>query len=118
MIGRLLGKAVPATGFSIGFERVIDILSRLAPRTPGAERRIALLLDDAAPTLAGALRAAQALRAEGHLVALERQARSAGAQRAALEKQGYDGVATVTADGRASIQWFAERARREPGSGA
>jgi histidyl-tRNA synthetase len=117
MIGRLLGKAVPATGFSIGFERVIDILSRLARRPPGAERRIALLLDDATPALAAALRAAQALRAEGHLVALERQARSAGAQRAALEKQGYDGVAIVTADGRASIQWFAERARREPGSG-
>ena len=83
------------------------------------ERRIALLFDEAAPEL-GARSCArpQTLRGQGYLVALERQARNAGAQRAALEKQGYDGVATVTTEGRASIQWFAERARRQPGSGA
>ena len=48
-------------------------------------------------------------------MALERQARNPGAQRAALEKQGYDGVATVSAEGRASVQWFAERAQRQAG---
>ena len=118
MIGRLLGKPVPATGFSIGFERVVDILGRLEGQATREDRRIALLFDEAAPEPSRAVRAAQALRAEGHLVALERQARNAGAQRAALEKQGYDGVATVTAEGRASVQWFADRARRQPGSGA
>jgi hypothetical protein len=51
-------------------------------------------------------------------VALERRARNAGAQRAALEKQGYDGVAIVTTEGGASVQWFADRARRPPGSAA
>jgi histidyl-tRNA synthetase len=118
MIGRLLGKPIPATGFSIGFERVVDILGRLERRAAREERRIALLFDEAAPEPGRAVRAAQTLRAEGYLVALERQARNAGAQRAALEKQGYDGVATVTTEGRASIQWFADRAQRQPGSGA
>ena len=118
MIGRLLGKAVPATGFSIGFERVVDILGRLAPPATREGRRIALLFDEASPEPSRAVRAAEALRAEGYLVALERQARHAGSQRAALEKQGYDGVATVGPEDRASIRWFADRARREPGSGA
>jgi histidyl-tRNA synthetase len=118
MIGRFLGKPVPATGFSIGFERVVDILGRLERPAMREDRRIALLLDEAAPEPSRAVRAAQALRAEGYLVALERQARNAGAQRAALEKQGYDGVAMVTAEGLTNIQWFADRARRQPGSGA
>jgi len=42
-------------------------------------------------------------------VALERRARSLGAQRAALEKQGYDGVAMVGVEG---VEYFSERALR------
>ena len=118
MIGRLLGRDVPATGFSIGFERVVDILTKLHDRTPRAEKRVAVLFDEPAQELGAVLQAAQELRGEGYLVVLERLARNPGTQRAALEKQGYDGVATVTAGDRASVQWFADRARRQPGSGA
>ena len=116
MIGRMLGRNVPATGFSIGFERVVDILGRMERRTGGDERRIALLFDEATHDLGGVLGAAQALRGQGHLVALERQTRNPGAQRAALEKQGYEGVATFGAEGLPSVQWFAERAPRPPRS--
>ena len=108
MIGHLLGRPVPATGFSIGFERVVDILSPMATRA-GADKRVAFLFDEATVDLSPALQAAQDLRGQGHLVALERRARNAGAQRAALEKQGYDGVAAVGADGQPSVQWFADR---------
>jgi histidyl-tRNA synthetase len=108
MIGGLLGRHVPATGFSIGFERVVDILGKLRGRSRD-ETRIALLFDEAAPDLGGVLRAAQELRSQGHLVALARRMRSLGAQRAALEKHGYDGVATVDGEGRAQLQWFADR---------
>ena len=118
MIGRLLGRDVPATGFSIGFERVVTSWAGWSAGRRREERRMALVFDEAAPEPGRAVRAAQTLRSEGYLVALERQARNAGAQAAALEKQGYDGVATVTTEGRASIQWFADRARRQPGSGA
>jgi histidyl-tRNA synthetase len=116
MIGKLLGRAVPATGFSIGFQRVVDILMERSEGTAAGERRLALLFDDTEPELASVLRAAQELRAEGHLVALERRTRHRGAQRAALEKHGYDGVATVGPEGRPDVQWFAERALRPPGS--
>ena len=86
-----------------------------AGRRLPAIRHLARDLGLSRNTVVGAI---DQLRAEGYLVALERQARHAGAQRAALERQGYDGVATVTAEGRAHIQWFADRARRQPGSGA
>ena len=90
MIGGFLGRAVPATGFSIGFERVVDILGKLPTAATRAERRLALLFDEGVEDLGPALRAAHALRGQGYLVALERQARNPGAQRAALERQGYD----------------------------
>ena len=113
MVGGLLGRDVPATGFSIGFERVVDILGKLRGVTARSEKRIALLFDESAEDLGVLLRAAQELRAQGHLVALERQMRSPGAQRAALEKQGYDGAATVGREGQASLQWFADRVPRQ-----
>jgi histidyl-tRNA synthetase len=118
MIGNLLGRPVPATGFSIGFERVVDILSRMPAHAAGRDKRIALLFDEAALELGGVLRVAQELRGQGYLVALERRARNAGTQRAALEKQAYDGVATVGADGRPSLQWFVDREKRQTGSRA
>jgi histidyl-tRNA synthetase len=112
MIGALLGREVPATGFSIGFERVVDILGKLRSGAAREERRVALLFDEAAPEFGAVLRAAEALRGQGFLVALERRARSLGAQRAALEKQGYDGTATVGSAARPEVEWFAERPRR------
>lgn len=118
MIGSLLGRPVPATGFSIGFERVVDILGRMPAQAAGAGKRVALLFDEATLVLGGVLQAAQTLRGQGYLVALERRARNAGAQRAALEKQGYDGVATVGAEGRATPQWFADRETRQTESRA
>src|SRR6185503_8464997 len=50
MIGRLLGRDVPACGFSIGFERLITILTErgaaaATPEPVASARRIALLVD-------------------------------------------------------------------------
>jgi histidyl-tRNA synthetase len=112
MIGRLLGKPVPATGFSIGFERVVDILAKAAGRAGRRDDRIALLFDESKLKLADVLREAQNLRSQGLLVALERQARNPGAQRATLERQGYEGVATISPEGLVNVQWFFERALR------
>src|SRR5262245_36883048 len=46
MIGGLLGRPVPATGFSIGFERVVDLLGRMPARGAGGDKRVALLFDE------------------------------------------------------------------------
>jgi histidyl-tRNA synthetase len=77
MVGRLLGRDVPACGFSIGFERLIAILGERGGRPaalaqPVAEpaRRIALLVDDESG-LSHAVQAARALREQGDLVSLE-----------------------------------------------
>jgi histidyl-tRNA synthetase len=85
MVGRMLGRDVPACGFSIGFERLIMILGeRVGLRPPAAGAgpatgRIALLVE-AGGDLAGALAAARGLRAEGHQVSLELKRRNLGKQ--------------------------------------
>lgn len=119
MIGALLGRPVPATGFSIGFERVIALLAERPGAAEPAARRVAVLFEDTREALGRALQAARVLREQGCLVALERRARSPGAHRAALERQGYDGVATADGGGQPEVLWFADRApRREPGGRA
>src|SRR4030095_15569562 len=75
MIGRLLNRDVPACGFSIGFERLIGILSdrAQAPSAPPAAaraRRVAFLVEEGGD-LAPALAAARALRASRGLGAPE-----------------------------------------------
>ena len=116
MIGHLLGRPVPATGFSIGFERVVDILGRIRAKGAAEEKRIALLFGEPTHELPDVLREAQRLRERGFLVALERRARNVGAQRAALEKQGYDGVATMLDEmiggERVNVEYFSERRSR------
>jgi len=70
MIGKLLGREVPACGFSIGFERIIAILQERAGVTDRV-RRVALLFDPAQDDLAAVMTAAGRLREEGHCVSLE-----------------------------------------------
>ena len=100
MIGRLLGRDVPACGFSIGFERLIMILSERgeagtlgAVEPAAAARRIALLVDGGGD-LPAALAAARALRAEGHLVSLELKRRNVAKQLGDLATHGFWGYAT------------------------
>jgi histidyl-tRNA synthetase len=112
MIGSLLGRPVPATGFSIGFERVVDILGKMPAQADRNEKLVALLFDESTQALADVLRAANALRAKGLFVALERRTRSLGAQRAALERQGYSGAATINRDGEPNVEYFADRPPR------
>ena len=108
--------------------RVLDRLrarrghSRQAAERPASrngERDRAALRRGGAGPRARCCGLARELRAAGHLVALERQTRSPGAQRAALEKQGYDGVATVSARGpRRACSGLPSARRARPGSRA
>ncbi|WP_230673842.1 histidine--tRNA ligase [Rathayibacter sp. Leaf248] len=72
MIGRFLGQDVPACGFSIGFERIVELID-----VPVAERPDAVVLvheRDAAPEALLALK--QALIAQGSRVRLERRSKN------------------------------------------
>jgi histidyl-tRNA synthetase len=91
MIGRLLGRDVPATGFSIGFERVVSILGERAGRAPGRRKRVALVVDEATADLASVLERAARLREE-YDVSLELRGKKRSARLAALAAHGFDGV--------------------------
>jgi histidyl-tRNA synthetase len=99
MIGRLLGRDVPASGFSIGFERLISILTErggLPAREGGAqtERRVALLVEGHSDVPL-AVRAAKSLRAQGDLVSLEIRRKNVTKQLDDLASHGFEAYATL-----------------------
>jgi histidyl-tRNA synthetase len=101
MVGRLLGRDVPACGFSIGFERLIAILGERGGRPgglPRAEpgRRIALLVDDDGD-LARAVQAARALREQGDLVSLELRRKNTRKQLDDLATHGFSDYGVLEA---------------------
>jgi histidyl-tRNA synthetase len=106
LIGKILGRDVPATGFSIGFERVVTVLLERPTGTMPTAERIALLFEATLPDLGPVLAAARRLRAEGFLVSLEPLARKAGGQRAALAEHGFDGVAVFDGSERPAVRRF------------
>src|SRR5512135_165491 len=97
LIGRSLGQDVPACGFSIGFERIVDLLSREVAR--GA---VALLVEGDVP-VADAVAAARELRAGSggaestgaaggaRVVETVRRSGKFGAQLKRLETAGFTG---------------------------
>jgi histidyl-tRNA synthetase len=116
MVGKLLGREVPACGFSIGFERLVAILgergeapARGAAATGGG-RRIALVVDEDAD-VAAALTAARGMRAAGDLVSLELRRRNMSKQLDDLARHGFGAYATLDAAGRPVVKPLA---RREP----
>jgi histidyl-tRNA synthetase len=102
MIGKLLGREVPATGFSIGFERVVGILQDRAVGGGEAEDRVALVFDQDTPHLRAILAQARELREKGSVVLLELRSRRLGKQLQDLETRGFR-IAVVNPDGR--LEW-------------
>jgi len=93
LVGRSLGTAVPACGFSIGFERIVD----LVPAAPPAER-LAVLFESDVP-VETALGVARRLRAERDaVVSPVRRSGKFPAQLTRLEGWGFTGFLSVKAD--------------------
>ncbi len=112
LIGKILGQDVPATGFSIGFERVVSILLELEhPSELGRpEKRIAMVFDERTDDWQRVLEAARRLRAQGLAVSLEFRARKRGGQlRKALEACGFQGFAEFDGTASPRVHWFADR---------
>ena len=117
MIGRLLGRDVPACGFSIGFERLITILTERGTGVATAEtlapgRRLALLVD-AGGDLAAALAAARGLRAKGDLVSLEIRRKNVGKQLDDFVTHGFWGYAISEAGGEVTVKALREKGGRD-----
>ena len=92
LIGRSLGHDVPACGFSIGFERIVDLLSREQARDA-----VAVLVEGDVP-VTEALAIARELRGvsgPGRVVETVRRSGKFGAQLKRLEAAGFTGFVLV-----------------------
>ena len=93
MIGRFLGSDVPAAGFSLGFERIVDLVE--LPEI-GASDAVALVYDaDVPPATVVALQ--KQLVGEGRRVRLERSRKNMAPLLAQLAGSGFAEYAVVTA---------------------
>ncbi len=100
VVGKWLGRDVPAAGFSIGFERIIDLV---APE-PEAGLRVALLYGDDVDVAALMLTRGR-LQADGADVVLVRAPRKPSARFfEGLVVQGLTHVADATAGGTAHVR--------------
>jgi histidyl-tRNA synthetase len=99
MIGRFLGRDVPAVGFSIGFERIVDLI----PDVLDAEPAVALLIDGDVPA-AALLDAKRAEVAGGRRVRLEPARKNRRAQLDALAADGFTHQRVVTAHGLGELR--------------
>jgi len=94
MIGRFLGTDVPACGFSIGFERIVDLLGGA---DASADRAVVLVHEkDADPAALVALKTA--LVADGLRVRLEKRTKNLKALLERAAAAGYGRFAFVTAE--------------------
>jgi histidyl-tRNA synthetase len=94
MIGRFLGTDAPAAGFSIGFERIVDLVELGEDGGPGG---VALLYDNDV-TSESLLRLKAELIADGRRVRLERAPRNLKPLFAQLASSGFTEVATVSGE--------------------
>ena len=96
MIGKFIGQQVPAVGFSIGFERICDILMDQGFQVPEEKGKMALLYRKEDDFGAVMLKAA-ALR-ENYTVSILPQAKKLGKQLGTLEAQGFSFVSFADND--------------------
>ena len=93
MIGRFLGQDVPAVGFSIGFERIVDLVDAAAHDT----RPAVVLVHDRDVPEAELLAHKAALIAAGSRVRLEHRTKNLKALLERATGDGYTAFATVSA---------------------
>ncbi|QEW03661.1 histidine--tRNA ligase [Microbacterium lushaniae] len=93
MIGRFLGQDVPAVGFSIGFERIVDLV---AGREEAASTAIVLVHDRDVP-VAELVALKAALVADGRRVRLEQRTKNLKALLERAAADGYTAFAAVSA---------------------
>jgi histidyl-tRNA synthetase len=101
LIGRSLGRDVPACGFSIGFERIVDLLIREQSRDA-----IAILVeaDVPVPDAVAVARETRAQAGPGRVVETVRRSGKFGAQLKRLEAAGFTGFVLVKSEDGAIVR--------------
>ena len=92
MIGRFTGKDVPACGFSIGFERIILILTENGFKVPNQSKKKAYLVEKgiSGETLCNVIAEAQKERQSGAQVLVARMNKNKKFQKEQLMAEGYE----------------------------
>ncbi|MGO1545438.1 MAG: histidine--tRNA ligase [Gulosibacter sp.] len=91
MIGRFLGQDVPACGFSIGFERIVDLVSDL----PEDEEEAVILLVDKKLSVGDVMRMKQSLLQPGRRIRVERRPKNVRGLLDRASAEGFTHVAHV-----------------------
>jgi histidyl-tRNA synthetase len=101
LIGRSLGHDVPACGFSIGFERIVDLLSRELARNA-----VAVLIEGDVPLteVLAVAREMRGLAGPGRVVETVRRSGKFGAQLKRLEAAGFSGFVLVRSEDGAIVR--------------
>ncbi|MBC6460719.1 histidine--tRNA ligase [Actinomadura sp. HBU206391] len=110
LIGRSLGRDVPACGFSIGFERIVDLLESDLHRDT-----VVLLVDNDVPVV-DMVAVARDMRKEGRAVETIRRSGKFGAQLTRLEKAGFAAFVHLRSDDGTIVRGDERALGGEPGS--
>ncbi len=91
MVGKFIGTDVPACGFSIGFERIILLLTESGFQVPSQPQKVAYLIEKGVEgqALGEVIAKAQAARAEGTQVLVARMIKNKKFQKEQLTREGY-----------------------------
>ena len=92
MVGKFTGHDVPACGFSIGFERIILLLTESGFKVPKAGKKVAYLMEKglSSDRLCEVMSQAQEERAQGNQVLVARMNKNKKFQKEQLTAQGYE----------------------------
>ncbi len=96
MIGKFIGEDIPAVGFSIGFERLVNQLIEENFKVPNLQKIV--LLFDNENKYVDVLNKANELRAKGYTVSVYEKAKKLGKQLSQFEGYGYMGYAVYESE--------------------
>ncbi len=108
MIAKILQSKenIPACGFSIGFERVVQILESQGFVPPVSGQKIALLYDKSSTAFVPLLRCADELRNRFSVVSLQPAQKNRKAQLEKLVEQGFTGYALYAEGEEVAVRFF------------
>jgi histidyl-tRNA synthetase len=116
MVGRFLGRPVPACGFSIGFERIASLLEERAGAARDTSDKTVVLVEAGTPQLERALEEARERRSRGEIVVIEPRdpKKSLGKQIYELAQQDFGAGTLYDAAGRCVDVTSELRGKRAP----
>lgn len=94
MIGKFTGQDVPAVGFSIGFERIVTILSEEGAGLSAHKKKLAFLIEKDMPKdrLSEVFELCRRERESGHIVFMAWMAKNKKFQKEGLMAEGYEEI--------------------------